>query len=281
MFHYVARAIPGTLLFRTWEEGIALFDILIRAFPDAIGLCVMPDHIHILLPGPKFLPRLRRAMSGYARWRSHRRNDGIRGVWQRAPDPEPLADDQKEYRVVRYVHLNPCRKAMHSDPLAWPLSTYRDRMGLTAPAAVERADQPERMHKYTSSDPSCKVDGTPLPRVGHLDYDLLHIQAAVSSVTRTVVGDQSALVRRLTVQTAVAHGVIDRAGPTVVDVGKLVGLSRTQAYDIAVGTPRRDETIADPVLAACVRVVGDERFRALLPGDLVRLPGWGPYRGRR
>lgn len=281
MHHYVARSLPGTVLFRTWEEGIRLFTMLRAAFPELIALCVMPDHIHLLLPHGEAGRRLIALMSGYARYRSASRGKGGTDTWSPAPEPEAVAPD-KERRNIRYVHLNPCRKGLVNDPLAWPLSTHRDFVGLSASSVGLLHGQPTRFHAYVSGDPSVDVAGTRLPEIQYERFDVFAIRDAVSAVTRTVIGEWGrGPVRTLAVQTAVAHRLLEPGGPGFTGLAEYFGMSRSQVHRIGAGIPTRNVPIRDPVLAAAVRVVGDGRFAPLLPDDLLSSPGWGPYRGRR
>src|SRR5687768_1602410 len=147
MLHYVGRSVPGTLLIHHWREGLALFDLLLERAPGA-DLVVMPDHFHLLAERPVVIAA---AMSAFARWRNHAR--GTRGpVWEPAPEPTEPGDAKKQSRTRRYVYLNPCRAQLVTDPLAWPLSTYRDAVGLTVRPVRERVSDPARLHAYVAQD---------------------------------------------------------------------------------------------------------------------------------
>ncbi len=282
MFHYVARAARGSLLFRTWTEGVRLDEMLRRAFPDLVAYCVMPDHVHLLLLHGEGLARLRRVMSGFARWRlAHRGGQGAALAWDRAPAPEVVTDEKID-RVVRYVHLNPCRKRIVSDPLAWPLSSHRDYVGLGPDSERLRHARPTWFHGYVSGDPSASVSGTPMPEVRHEDFDFFAVRDAVSSVTRTVVGAKLAPeVRALMARTAAAHLLLEPRRLGGLGLAKVLDVSRSSVYRLCDGTPSRGRPMTDPVLSTAVRVVGDPRWWPLTAGDLVRWPGWEPYRGRR
>ncbi len=282
MFHYVARARHGTLLFRTWSEGVRLDEMLRRAFSELVAYCVMPDHVHLLLPHDEGLVRLRRVMSGFARSRlALRCGQGAALAWERAPAPEPVTDDKID-RVVRYVHLNPCRKRIASDPLAWPLSSHRDFVGLGPDSGRLRHARPGWFHAYVSADPSVSVSGTSLPEVRHEGFDFFAVRDAVSAVTRTVVGAKLAPeVRALMARTAAAHGLLEPGKLGGLGLAKVLDVSRSSVYRLCDGTPSRGRPMNDPLLSATVRVVGDPRWWPLTAGDLVRWPGWEPYRGRR
>ncbi len=281
MHHYVARARQGTLLFRTWEEGLRLFAMIRAAFPELIALCVMPDHIHLLLPHGEGLRRLGAMMSGYARFRVALRPGGGSSVGQEAPLPE-LVEEDKEQRNIRYVHLNPCRKGLVDDPLAWPLSTHRDFVGLSAEGAKLVCPNPARFHGYVSGDPSVDPTGTLLPEIQYQRFDFFAVRDAVSAVSRAVVGPPLVgALRSLMVRTAASHRLLEPGGIGTAGLAEALGMSRVQVWCTAKGTPSRNAPIRDAALAAAVRAVGDGRFEGLLAGELVRRPGWEPYRSRR
>lgn len=281
MFHYVARARVGSVLFRSWEEGLRLFHMFHAAFPELLALCIMPDHVHLLLPHGTGRLRLVALMSGYARFRCRQRPSGGTALWEPTPEPEAVSRD-KERRNIRYVHLNPCRKGLVGDPLAWPLSTHRDFVGLDASRGSLLHARPQRFHAYVSGDPSVSVEGTALPEVRYEHFDFFAVRDAVSAVLRVLATTRPrGPSRSLLVRTAAAHGVLEPGGLGVSGFAAALGMSRSQVHRLAAGTPSRGQPMHDPVLAAAVRVVGDPRFGPLLPGDLLRLPGWAPYRGRR
>lgn len=64
-------------------------------------------------------------------------------------------------------------------------------------------------------------------------------------------------------------------------IGAATGLAKSQIYALAANVPPRRAPLADPVLDACCRVVGDERFWALSDRDARTVdPRWWRYRGR-
>jgi REP element-mobilizing transposase RayT len=210
MYHHTARMLPKFSL-RDHEDASALWTAVTSAFPELIALCLMPNHVHLLLKHKDEARRLPRALSGWARWRNHRLGtEG--GWWQKLVTPERVSDADKISRMIRYIHLNPCRANLVTDPLAWPWSTHRDRCGLAAPSVVARDRHPVRFHRYVSSDPSVCVDGSDLPRAQFSETRWEIVRDTVCSITRSKPG--ALLVRgearRLVVQTAWICGVRDR-----------------------------------------------------------------------
>lgn len=269
MFHLVARSTRHTLLFRSWSEGLRLWSAVVGAAPGLEALCLMPDHLHLIHPTDVRI-RLAAALSGYTRWRNAAR--GEQGLaFQRMPVPEPLADDDKLRRSVRYVHLNPVRARLTRDPLEWPLCTHRDRTGLAAFPVVRAHPDPEWLHSYVSSDPTCRVDGTDLPGMTLQTADLVSVFHATSAVTRTSLAD---LQRRGPARQLFVASAIALCDDTVSQrqIADLVGLDERSV--------RRLAPIRDPRTRLVARATGDDRLGPLLDGDLRTLPGWGPYRRR-
>lgn len=99
---------------------------------------------------------------------------------------------------MRYVHLNPCRAGLASDPLSWPWSTHRGLIGaeldpwVTTEALAGALGRPARglgewLHGYISGDSTVAVEGTELPapaRPTNLPGALLStVRAAALSAT--------------------------------------------------------------------------------------------------
>lgn len=118
MFHHVARARSGEWLFRTELEGRGLWR-RVAALDGLVAACRMPDHLHVVLRHGHPSRCLLQVESACTRARNAAR--GGRGpLWAPAPPPQPLPDELHLRRTVRYVHLDPCRARLVSDPLAWP-----------------------------------------------------------------------------------------------------------------------------------------------------------------
>ncbi len=267
MYHHVFRASGKTLLFHTHAEAAELWRMLVVAFPELVALCLMPNHGHLQLPHADPGGRLGPVLAGYARLRNARR--GVRGpVFERTPCADPIGDRQKAATVQRYIELNPCRARLADDPLAWPWSTARDVVGLAGIPARTRVEHATRHFAWLAADPTVHSSAE-LPRVRFADFGMDDVLDGVCGLYR--VPRAAAFVRGLprtySIRTATAHG-IDGAV-----IATALGIDRGTATRAAAGTPSRARSIADPVLAACVRVVGDRRFCALPEGDLRVGPG--------
>lgn len=255
MKHLALHAIADTLLFHDWIEARALWDLLVATGPPH-ALVLMPDHVHLIARDPAPL-RIRQAMAAWTRWRARER--GWEGaVWAPLAPPVTIPDRLHLERTVRYAHLNPCRAGLVADPLAWPMSTHRDALGLAVPLARPVETDRYRFHAYVSGDPTVSTSGTPVPSGNMLlkpGFDDIH--RAVSAVTRTAVetlterGDaRTLLIRALRVLTPL----------TTREIGERLGLSHTTIRKVP------DQTCLE--VAAVSAVLGDVRFRALKAMDL-------------
>jgi hypothetical protein len=224
----------------------------------------MPDHVHLLHDVDARRP-LGRAMAAYGLWWSHRNGERWPGVTP-IPDAQPVLGRQKQQRSLRYVHLNPCRAGLCQDPLAWPLSTHRDAVGLCALPLVDPRRNPAQFHTYVSADPTTAVQGTPMPAHRLGIPHLRDVHAAVSATTRTPT--------RLLGRAGPARDLFIAAAreftpASIRAVGALIGVSHATVLRAA-PAPRRS-------LAVVERVLGDPRFEPLGSTDLRVQYTWRRY----
>lgn len=264
MLHVVAHAVSGDLLWRCHEEGLALWTRLLVLQPAALFL--MPDHVHLLTERYEHAAFVR-LLSGFARWRHHRR--GGRGqVWLTHPVPVRPTGPLHLQRTHRYVALNPCRDGLADDPLAWVWSTHRDAVGLAAPPELRPARDPDRQHAYVSADPSVAVEGSNLPlrRAGGWRPGWGSLVAAVSALTRCPAQriHQPGHPRQLLVAAARQLG-----GLPATEVAWRLGLSRS--------TVHREPPVRRELLDLVAQVLDEPRFPALGPLRLDHTPRWRAY----
>ncbi len=275
MFHLVARALPHRMLWWRDTDGLALFLGVHRAFPELVALCVMPDHVHLILPHADPQNRMHRALAGYARGLCARR--GIRGpLWETRPPAQPISGPKHVRRTIRYVHLNPCRAELVVDPLAWPFSTHRDACGLVAPPVIAVVPDPASFHRFVSADPAVDVSGTPFPVAPYERVPIDAVAAAAAAIWRQpldVIFERSA-ARRAFVRVAV------HLGHSPAEIAAATGLSGTGRRRIAKTTPP-GRRVYDPVLRAILATIGDRRFAPLDEGDHRRERAWQRYAHRR
>jgi len=266
MWHVVAHTVNGRWLFRSWPEGLEVWERVWQAVPDAQAVCVMPDHVHVLAPSPD-RRRLGAALSGLARWRNHQ--EGVSGRLVRPlPPAEAVPEGPKRRRSVRYVHLNPCRARLVADPLAWPLSTHRDAVGLT----WERrgpARRRDTFHAYVSSDPAARVEGTSLPggALRASPDEVMDAVAAVMRVPRERLG-RVPLARRV-------------AGIALIELSSMSRREAAGRLGVSARTLRRDPPAPRAAVEAVCTVAGDERFQGFDRHSLLTLGPWQSYARRR
>lgn len=184
MYHHTARARRGQLLFTTWDEGLALWRRVVGATAGLVAVCVMPNHVHVLAR-VSCRPQLGAALSGFAR--SWNPTHGCAGMlFEPSPPPTRVPADKRR-RVHRYVVLNPCRAGLTRNPLAWPLSTYLDDVGLADAPVRRRMDDVVDHHAYIRSDD--RVDAPTLPVASEGPATAEAILRAVSLATRTPLWD--------------------------------------------------------------------------------------------
>jgi hypothetical protein len=256
--HHRAWSYDRQLLFRDPFEALVLWGMLVAAFPELEALSLMPDHIHLVLPHSDPEGRLFRVESGYARWRNHHRGE-TGPVFARHPVAQEIPAKQRA-RVERYVLLNACRARLVTDPLAWPWSTHRDRLGLAVDPVVPIASDPVAFHRYVSGDPSAGVAGTPLPKApfsGVTWPDVASATCAVSRCRASAIRMRTP-ARTLAIRAAWYHGIRDPA-----ELSRLSGLRSTQIYQQVRLVPEKGAAIPDPALAAVLVVLGDRRFNGL------------------
>jgi len=251
--HVAAHAVRGRLLYRDWEEGLQLWRFVTTRVPVA-ACCFMPDHLHVLASAG-CAPALRYAMSAHARWLNHRRQ--LTGsLWRPLSDTGEIGGLQKIRRQIRYIHLNPCRAGLVADPLAWPLSTHRDLVGLTLRPALPAHRDPVAFHRYVSSDPSVDVQGTELPFASSDPVAASDVVLAVSALSRRTV---EALTRRSPERTLLIRACRSMCTEPSRQLAPLLKVSR--------GTVLRSEPLDFTTERLVRRVLFDDRFGCMRASD--------------
>jgi len=230
MFHVIARSAEHQLVFRTWGEARRLWDTILRG-----------------------------ALSGFVRWRNHRRGER-RDVFLKLHDPKVLVDDAYVRTCIRYVHLNPCKPKLAADPLAWPFVTHRDACGLAFPPAVVPVQDVRRFHRSVSTDKHVSVLGTELPAGMIEARDAQQVLAAVSAVTRTPLAALRIRGPARILYIQAARELCPRA--TAAEIGEPVQAHPNTVLSAAERSPGID---------VVRRVLGDPRF-ALLDDRRLRWP---------
>jgi putative transposase len=165
---YRRNRIPGATYFFTVNLREHSSDLLVaeietlrecvrevrRRFPLHVDAwVVLPDHMHCLWTLPAadsdFPERWRRIKAGFSRALPGRRKGG-RSLWQRGYWEHTIRDDRDYTAHMDYIHFNPVKHGLVSDPADWPFSTFRRCVaaGLYPPqwlgASIEPAQTGER-----------------------------------------------------------------------------------------------------------------------------------------
>ena len=169
--HVVAHAISGMLALDA-EAADWLWLKLREAFPVVFAACLMPEHVHMLIPpesAPNLAARLGRVLGGFSR------HVGLSRYWAPVTDPTVVPNLLHLRRTVRYIHMNPCRDDLVEDPLCWPWSTHRDVVGaryapwleataLAASLGFRQTGFPEYFHRYAAKDRDLESADMAFPR---------------------------------------------------------------------------------------------------------------------
>lgn len=169
IIHLVARTLHPYQPFNKRLECIWIWRKLQEYYPHCFAAILMPNHLHLVIETnqEEYEHSKLRTLIGLFSRRFYLNQK----IWQTVPKPEQIPDQVYLQRMIRYVHLNPCRKKLINDPLNWEFSTHRDWLGMSYPSWITeevrksafRTFSPKTFHSYVSSDPACKVEGTQLP----------------------------------------------------------------------------------------------------------------------
>lgn len=261
--HLTAKMRPPYALFGEHEYAAWFWERVREGFSDVLAHCVMPNHPHVLadVKDPEA------ARDRFARTCGHlQRMAGVRDLWEPVPPAQVVVGRQKLLRSLRYVALNPPRAGLCGCPLEWLWSTHRELVG----AVADRVVPPRRLedvlgwtgpgfaewfHRYGSSDPAVRVDGTAMPRpapprvIPTVPLDSIVRAAAVATRSRPAEVLHRGPARKLFIALARHQGWTDSA---------LVGGACGLAPNGVRKAWRQDPPTALQAAALCL---GDERLR--------------------
>jgi len=106
-----------------------------------IAYCLMPNHYHLLLRPEEegaLAHLLQRVFNSYTR--AFNRQEGRSGTLFEGRAKSILVDDERYVLALcRYIHLNPVRAGLVSEPGEWPYSNYLEWIGRRPGVLVDRA----------------------------------------------------------------------------------------------------------------------------------------------
>jgi len=90
------------------------------------GFVIMSNHVHVIIhPAPGVL--LARIVNGIKTWTSRRNSAKPSGsLWERRYDDNKIKSDKELRSIVKYIHNNPVRAGIVSDPQAYPWSSVHN-----------------------------------------------------------------------------------------------------------------------------------------------------------
>lgn len=174
-YHFVAKTHPGLEPFWCRDLAVPLWLRLRRTFQqECLAAVLMPNHIHLLIRSAR--PSLHKRVLAHQLRAYTRQHFPGQSLWQKIPEPDRVNDRQKLETVIRYIHLNPCRKRYTANPWAWEFSTLQDHSlwvpeeaGLpgpwVSPHLIEQATRhhatlwAERHRAFVRMDPTVAQDG--------------------------------------------------------------------------------------------------------------------------
>ena len=211
--HLAARAYHAPMPLSSHAIACWLWPHLRKAFPKALAVVLMPDHLHVVLQvsePSKARAELALALGNCARARGPVAEVGWAPNRRVVPGERPSAfsGSEKLARNVRYVALNPVRAGLVEDPLAWPWSTHRDVLGCVTDPWVT----PKRLasalgwpplrvarewHTYVALDAGKVASALPVsfahqPELPFGEVPLSWIAAAAAAATRAQPGQVQA-----------------------------------------------------------------------------------------
>jgi putative transposase len=98
----------------------------VRTGIEIYGYVVMPEHVHLLISEPSIQP-LSRALQGLKQGVSWRIGKGkaTEPFWETRYYDFNVYSDRKLKEKLRYIHRNPVRRGLVSNPADWQWSSFR------------------------------------------------------------------------------------------------------------------------------------------------------------
>lgn len=126
----MARGVDGRAIFSDDRDREGFLQTLNRVESEAgarnIAYCLMGNHFHLAVKvGDVPLSSvMQRALTPYALG-FNRRLERTGHLFEARYKANLCVDDSYLYRLIRYIHMNPVRAGLVSDPLQWPWSSSR------------------------------------------------------------------------------------------------------------------------------------------------------------
>ena len=142
LYHITARGNNRRRIFDDDEDYRKLLKLLTETktkLPFYLyAYCFMPNHVHLLVERRQdaICRVMHRLLTGYSRY-YNRRYRRVGHLFQKRYKAILCQTDQYLAELVRYIHLNPVRARMVSNPASYPYSSHRVYLGLDEPRLVD------------------------------------------------------------------------------------------------------------------------------------------------
>lgn len=130
IYHVILKGLDGRSLFYDGEDRDVFMDKLRRAREiggmELYAYCLMDNHVHLLVrEGEELGVSMKRLTVGYVQF--HNKKYGRTGhLFLNRYHSEVVEDDRYLLAVTRYIHRNPVKAHLVSDPAEYPYSSYKN-----------------------------------------------------------------------------------------------------------------------------------------------------------
>lgn len=130
IYHAILKGMDGRSLFYDGEDRDVFMDKLRRAREiggmELYAYCLMDNHVHLLVKeGEELGISMKRLTVGYVQF--HNKKYGRTGhLFLNRYHSEVVEDDRYLLAVTRYIHRNPVKAHLVSDPAEYPYSSYKN-----------------------------------------------------------------------------------------------------------------------------------------------------------
>ena len=110
--------------------------------------CLMTNHIHLIVePGANAMrvSELMKRVNGRQSAYTNKLEGRSGSLWEGRYKTSPIQRETYLLNCCRYVELNPVRATMVNDPMDYPWSSYRERMGQVSAGLLDKDDLYMRM----------------------------------------------------------------------------------------------------------------------------------------
>jgi len=127
-YHVMMRGIDRQLIFKDEEDYSkfrSLFNHCRSKFKiSLLAWCMMPNHVHLLIKDTSnsLSTFFRYFGSGFAQW-YNKKYDRVGHLFQDRFRSEPIEDSSYLLKAIRYIHLNPVKVKICSDPAEYQYSS--------------------------------------------------------------------------------------------------------------------------------------------------------------